>query len=105
MSISTPESRHGAQQKAWEADMRQSMESLRSAETLYDVMFTTPKELRHAAEQTLGRLFVPMEVVRAGPNAADVVLRPEGLGEIHVHAERERHWYPYHITRIDNIAR
>ena len=68
---------------------------------LLGVLFTTPKELRHLAEQSLGQLFVPTEVLHAGPRAAILVLRPQGMRAIVVHAERERHGYPYQITRVD----
>jgi hypothetical protein len=33
------------------------------------------------------------------------VLRPAGMPEIHVHGERERHWYPYEITRVEDVER
>lgn len=75
------------------------------AEELLGVVFTTPKDLRHAAEQVLGQEFVPTEVVSEDERTADLVLRPAGLPEIHVHAERERHWYPYEITRVEDVER
>ena len=78
--------------------------ALRTAEGLIGAMFTTPKELRHIAEQSLGQLFVPTEVRSAGERDADLVLRPDGMGEILVHAERERRWYPYRITRVDTVG-
>jgi hypothetical protein len=82
------------------------MESpVHQAEELQGLLFSTAKDLRHQAEQTLGELFVPTEVVSAGENSADIVLRPSSLGEIHVHAERERHWYPYQVTRVDTVER
>lgn len=77
---------------------------LKHAEELLGAMFTTPKELRHLAEQSLGQLFVPTEVMHADEHAADLVLRPAGMGAIHVHAERERGWYPFHITRVDVVG-
>ena len=77
--------------------------ALRRAEALLGVMFTTPKELRHQAEQLLDRLFVPTEVRSTAETTADVVLRPEGLGEIHVHAHRERHWQPFQVTHVDTV--
>jgi hypothetical protein len=77
---------------------------LRQAEELLGAMFTTPKELRHLAEQSLGQLFVPTEVIHEDEQVADLVLRPAGMGTIHVHAERERSWYPFHITRVDVIG-
>ena len=88
---------------AWEADLEQSTTDLRSAEALIGAMFTTAKELRHIAEQSLGQLFVPTEVLSSDENSADIVLRPDGMGEIHVHAERERHGYPYQVTRVDAV--
>ena len=54
----------------------------------YELMgatFTTPKDLRHLAEQEFGELFVPTDV----------------HGRIVVHAERERHWYPYRIVHVE----
>jgi hypothetical protein len=79
--------------------------ALHQAEDLTGLLFSTPKDLRHKAEEVLGQLFVPIEVLSAGEESADIVLRPSGLGEIHVHAERERHWYPYQITRVDTVVR
>jgi hypothetical protein len=75
------------------------------AEELVDVMFANSKELRHQAEQILGRLFVRTEVVHEDEQSAQMILRPDGMPEIHVHAARERHWYPYRITRVDSVAR
>ena len=77
---------------------------LRQAEELLGAMFTTPKELRHLAEQSLGQLFVPTEVLHENEIAADLVLRPSGMGAIHVHAERERDRYPFHVTRVDVVG-
>ena len=79
--------------------------ALRQAEALTGLLFSTPKDLRHQAEEILGQLFVPIEVLNAGEDSADIVLRPAGLGDILVHAERERHWYPYQITRVDTVVR
>lgn len=75
------------------------------AEELLGIVFTTPKDLRHSAEQVLGQEFVPTEVVSEDETTADLVLRPVGMPEIHVHAERERHWYPYAITRVEDVER
>lgn len=74
-------------------------------EDLVDVLFANSKELRHQAEQILGRLFVPTEVVHEDELSAQMILRPDGMPEVHVHAARERHWYPYRITRVDSVAR
>lgn len=76
-----------------------------AAEVLVGVLFASAKELRHQAEQLLGRLFVPVEVHDTGENAAELVLRPEGMGEVRVHARRERHWHPFRITRVETVAR
>ena len=77
---------------------------LRQAEELLGAMFTTPKEVRHLAEQNLGQLFVRTDVIHEDEHTADLVLRPAGMGVIHVHAERERSWYPFHITRVDVVG-
>ncbi|HEX2211651.1 MAG TPA: hypothetical protein VHG93_28445 [Longimicrobium sp.] len=75
------------------------------AEELLGIVFTTAKDLRHAAEQALGQEFVPTEVVSEDERTADLVLRPAGMPEIHVHAARERHWYPYEIVRVEDVER
>ncbi|HEX6367679.1 MAG TPA: hypothetical protein VF006_02025 [Longimicrobium sp.] len=72
---------------------------------LLGIVFTTPKDLRHSAEQVLGQEFVPTEVVCEDETTADLVLRPTGMHEIHVHAEREHHWSPYEITRVEDVER
>jgi hypothetical protein len=79
--------------------------ALHQVECLTGLLFSTPKDLRHKAEEVLGELFVPTEVLNAGEDAADIILRSSGFGEIHVHAERERHWYPYQVTRVDTVVR
>lgn len=84
--------------------MEQTTTELGQAEELLGAMFTTPKELRHLAEQSLGQLFVPTELVHEDEHVADLVLRPEGMGAIHVHAERERDRYPFRITRVDTVS-
>ena len=88
-----------------EAEQGTEIQQLGPAEELLGLVFSTPKDLRHSAEQVLGQEFVPTEVVSAGETAADLRLRPNGMGEIHVHAERERHWYPYEVTRVDSVDR
>jgi hypothetical protein len=82
-----------------------SAAQLRRAEELLDVLFTTPKELRHQAERILGELFVPTEVVHAAADSAHLVLRSGSEGEIHILAKRERHWHPFRITRVDHVTR
>ena len=86
-----------------EAEMERTATDLQVAEELVGTVFSTPKELRHLAEQSLGQLFVPTEVVSEGEHAADFVLHTDGMGDVLVHAERERHWYPYQITRVDTV--
>ena len=78
---------------------------LGAAEELLGMVFSTPKDLRHWLEQVLGQEFVPVEVLAEGETCAELRLRPAGMGEIHVHAERERHWYPFQITHVDTVER
>ena len=78
---------------------------LRRAEELLDVLFTTPKELRHQAERILGELFVPTDVVHTAADSAHLVLRSGSDGEIHILAKRERHWHPFRVTRVDHVTR
>lgn len=73
----------------------------RTPQELVGAMFSTPKELRHLAEQQFGELFVPTEVLADSPHSAVIALSPESLGPLVVHAERARHWYPYRVTRVD----
>lgn len=68
---------------------------------LVGAMFTTPKDLRHLAEQQFGQLFVPVEVLAKSAHRATIELRLDSLGPVVVHAERARHWYPYRIVRVD----
>ncbi|MBW3572718.1 MAG: hypothetical protein KY467_16605 [Gemmatimonadetes bacterium] len=75
------------------------------AAELLGIVFTTPKSLRHSAEQVLGQDFIPTEVLSEDERTADLVLRPTGMPEIHVHAERARHWYPYEITHVEDVER
>lgn len=87
-----------------EADVAWTCSDLQRAEELIGELFTTPKELRHLAEQKLGQLFIPTELRSESERSADLVLRPDGMGEILVHARRERHWHPFQITRVDTVA-
>jgi hypothetical protein len=79
--------------------------AMEPGEVLLGLVFATVKELRHQAELLLGRLFVPTEVVEEGERFTDVVLRPDGMDEIHVHAERQRQRYPFHVTRVEHVTR
>jgi hypothetical protein len=84
--------------------MERTITDLGAAEELLGNLFITPKELRHLAERSLGYEFIPVELLHEDESSADLVLRPAGIGEIHVHAERERHWYPLQITRVDHVG-
>jgi hypothetical protein len=68
---------------------------------LVGAMFTSAKELRHLAEQELGELFVPVEVLAESDLSAVFALRSDGAGRIVVHAERGRHWYPFRVTYVE----
>jgi hypothetical protein len=68
---------------------------------LVGAMFSTPKELRHLAERELGELFVPVEVVAESAHCAVYTLHAGSLAPLLVHAERERHWYPFRVTRVE----
>ena len=68
---------------------------------LVGTMFTTPKELRHLAEQQFGQLFVPTEVLTKGAQRASIALCLGTHGRIVIHAERGRHWYPYRVVRVE----
>lgn len=67
-------------------------------------LFSTPKELRHLAEQWFGELFVPTQVLCGGAHATTIALRPAGQSPLRVHAVRERHWYPFRITRVEALG-
>jgi hypothetical protein len=68
---------------------------------LVGAMFTTPKELRHLAEQAFGEEFVPTRVLAESPHFAVFALNAGELGQVVVHAERGRHWYPFRVTRVE----
>lgn len=70
-------------------------------EELVGAMFTTPKELRHLAEQHFGQLFVPTRVLVETPLATVVALRVSDLGEFMVHAERTGQRYPFRVVRVE----
>ena len=91
--------------RSWQTQADGASGGVETVDELLGVMFTTPKELRHAAEQVLEQEFVPTELLAEDELYADLVLRPAGLGEIRVRAERERHWFPFRVTRVDQVAR
>jgi hypothetical protein len=72
----------------------------RIREVLVGTHFSTARELRHMAE-SYGFTFVPVEVIAADDRRTHLVLSPKGVGELHVHAERARHWHAFHIRRIE----
>ncbi|HEU0301767.1 MAG TPA: hypothetical protein VFR37_20100 [Longimicrobium sp.] len=91
--------------RSWHTQADGASEEAETADELLGVMFTTAKELRHAAEQVLEQEFIPTELLAEDERFADLVLRPAGSGEIRVRAERERHWYPFRVTRVDHAPR
>jgi hypothetical protein len=91
--------------RSWQTQADGASAEPETADELMGVMFTTPKELRHAAEQVLEQEFIPTELLAEDERFADLVLRPAGSGEIRVRAERERHWYPFRVIRVDHVAR
>jgi hypothetical protein len=68
-------------------------------EELLGRYFSNKSELRHMAERA-GFNFVPVEFLTRGDQAALVVLRPAGVGDIHVRAVRPVPWQPYYITDV-----
>ena len=72
-----------------------------SGEDLIGALFVTAKDLRHLAEQEFGELFVPTEVVAQDEHTATYTLQVRGIGRVTVHAERQRDWHPFNITRVE----
>lgn len=68
---------------------------------LVGALFTTAKELRHLAERHFGDLFVPTEILAQSDHFAVVRLQTDHLGPLTVHAERERRWQPFRVTRVE----
>ena len=68
---------------------------------LVGAMFSTPKDLRHLAEQLFGEDFVPTQVLAESAHFAVFALDAGERGQVVVHAERDRHWYPFRITRVE----
>jgi len=86
--------------RAWESAAA-SRAQRAPGDELLGLMFMRPKELRHLAEQSFGVLFVPLRTITRQRHSMVVALRHPDHGELVVHAERARHWYPYRITRIE----
>jgi hypothetical protein len=68
---------------------------------LVGALFTTPKHLRHLAEQEFGQLFVPTELLMEGTRHAMLALTLTGVGRVVVHAERPGKRTPFVVTRVD----
>jgi hypothetical protein len=62
--------------------------------------FSNRSELRIMAEGA-GLNYVPVEIVAREENHALAVLRPQGLRELVVRAERSLAWQPYYITSVE----
>lgn len=67
---------------------------------LVGAVFTGAKELRHLAEQLYGEEFVPVRTLADSGHFGVFALDGPG-GRVMVHAERERHWHPFRITRVE----
>jgi mannose-6-phosphate isomerase-like protein (cupin superfamily) len=89
----------------WETSPEQEWESVvsRNRTELAGAYFSTAKELRHMAE-SCGFNFVPVEVIAVDDRTAHLVLAPKGVGELHVHANRDRHWYAFQIREIEHAV-
>lgn len=61
--------------------------------------FTTAQDLGHRVE-AFGIPFVPVQEVHTAPRTGHFVLRIEGLGEVHVHAQREQAWDPFQVATV-----
>ena len=70
---------------------------------LVGATFSSAKELRHLAEREMGELFVPVELLAESEHVAVFTLHPSSLAPLLVHAERERHWSPFRITRVEPV--
>ena len=73
----------------------------REPQEMIGATFTTPKDLRHLAEQQFGEEFVPTRVLAESAHFAVFSLDAGERGPVIVHAERDRHWYPFRITRVE----
>jgi hypothetical protein len=72
-----------------------------TGQELVGALFTTPKNLRHLAEQEFGQLFVPTELLMEGARHAMLALTVDRIGRVVVHAERPRKRNPFVVTRVD----
>jgi hypothetical protein len=70
------------------------------ARELLGAVFTSAKDLRHLAEQHFAEEFIPTRVLAESSHFGVFALdAPDG--RVTVHAERERHWHPFRITRVE----
>jgi len=67
---------------------------------LVGAVFTAAKELRHLAEQLFIEEFIPVRTLAESAHFGVFALDAPG-GRVMVHAERERHWHPFRITRVE----
>ena len=67
---------------------------------LVGATFTSPKDLRHLAEQLFGEDFVPTTVLAESAHFGVFALSAGEQGRVVVHAERGRHWFPFRVTRV-----
>lgn len=67
---------------------------------LVGAVFTAAKELRHLAEQLFIEEFVPVRTLAESAHFGVFALDAPA-GRVMVHAERERHWHPFRITRVE----
>jgi len=72
-----------------------------AAQALMGQLFSTAKELRHITEQTFGELFVPTDTLEHDRLRTVIALKTRVAGTLVVTAERERHWYPFRVVRVD----
>lgn len=68
---------------------------------LVGTVFTTPKDLRHLAEQQFRQLFVPADVLTTSASRIAVELRLDGHGRVVVHGERALRWHPFRVARVE----
>jgi hypothetical protein len=68
---------------------------------LVGATFTSPKDLRHLAEELFGEDFVPTQVLAESAHIAVFALSAGEQGRVVVHAERARHWFPFRVTRVE----
>ncbi|HSU14584.1 hypothetical protein [Longimicrobium sp.] len=88
---------HAAPYAVQRADFAEPGAGLRD---LVGAVFTSAKELRHLAEQLFSEEFVPTRALAESAHFGVFAVDTPG-GRVMVHAERERHWHPFRITRVE----